>query len=156
MNTIFKYNNKYWLFGTLNGKDADNKLYIYISDTLLGPYFSHSKNPVKTGLNGTRPAGNIIEVDGALYRPSQNCMYTYGESITINKVNLLDETAYEEEFYMVLSINKKNKNNKGMHGLHTINIAGDVMVVDGTRWRFSLSTKFRQLSMKIRAKLFKK
>lgn len=147
--TIFKYNNKYWLFATLNGIDADNKLYIYFSDSLLGTYIPHAKNPVKTGITSTRPAGNLIEVDGVFYRPSQNSKYTYGGSITINRLLFLDESDFKEEFYMSIYINGKRKSNRGMHGIHTLNCVDDTIVVDGTKWRFSLTIKLKQISDKL-------
>ena len=38
--TILKYKNKYWLFGTLIGKDSDNKLYIFFSNNFWALYSS--------------------------------------------------------------------------------------------------------------------
>jgi hypothetical protein len=146
--TIIQYDNMYWLFGTQKGIDEDSKLYLYFSDKLTGPYTAHPKNPVKTGLTASRPAGNLIEVDGILYRPSQNSKYTYGGSITINKIRRLTEFDFDEEFYMSIEINSKNKFNKGMHAIHTLNSTGDVIVVDGTKWRFSPIIKLKQIRMK--------
>jgi hypothetical protein len=83
-------------------------------------------------------------------------MYTYGESITINKINVLNESEFTEEFYMTISINKKNRDNRGMHGIHTINFIDDIMVVDGTKWRFSPITKLKQLALKFGVKRIKK
>ncbi len=150
--TICRHNDTYWLFGTINGKDADNKLYIYYSDSLLGNYTPHPANPVRTGLVGTRPAGKIIEVDGQLYRPAQNSRYTYGESITVNRITKLTETDYEEDFHMTIALNRKNKNNRKMHGIHTINHLDDIIVVDGTVWRFSIPVKMKQLRLKLGTK----
>lgn len=103
------------------------------------------------GLTASRPAGNLIEVDGVWYRPSQNSKYTYGGSITINKLLFLSETEYKEEFYMSVYLNKRKKCNRGMHGIHTINGIDDTIVVDGTQWRFSPSIKLKQ----VRDKFFK-
>jgi len=135
--TIIKYNEKYWLLGTLYGKDPHNKLYIYYSDNLLGPYTPHPENPVKTSLNGTRPAGDFIKIDGTIFRPAQNCENQYGESITINKVNTLNEFKFEEEPYMLISIDRKKHNNKNIYTFHTINVIGDLIAVDGSKWTFS-------------------
>jgi hypothetical protein len=146
--TIVSYKGKYWLLATIRGKDADNKLYIFYADNLTGPYTAHAKNPVKAGLTGTRPAGNMIEVDGELYRPAQNCRYTYGESITINKITELSETDFKEERHMTVKINRYNKLNRGIHGIHTINSLDNIIVVDGTRWRFSIVTKLRQIALR--------
>lgn len=135
--TILKCKNKYWIFATISERDNDSKLYVFFSDSLLGPYTSHPRNPIKSGLNGTRSAGNFIEVDGVIYRPTQNCQNIYGESITINKITELTETNVAEEPYMNISINRKNKHNCGIHTIHTINVMNNIIVVDGLHWTFS-------------------
>lgn len=138
--TIIKYKNKYWMFGTLIGKNADNKLYIFYSKNLLGPYIPHGGNPVKNSLNGSRPAGNFIVIDNVIYRPSQNCKNQYGESITINEVKILDELNFVEEPYMLICPTIKNqitKDNDKILTFHTINVVDDTIVVDGIRWTFS-------------------
>lgn len=141
--TILKYNGKYWVFGTSAGVNARKQLFIFFADNILGPYKPHSKNPVTDSLNGSRPAGQFIDVDGTVYRPAQNCSNRYGESITINKVNWLDEFNYEEEPYMLISINKKNKRNAGIHSIHTINACGDMVVVDGEMRAFYPFSKLK-------------
>jgi hypothetical protein len=141
--TILKYNEKYWIFGSLSEIDivrdkiTDYKLHIFFSDNLMGPYVPHPVNPVKSGLNNVRSAGNFIEVDNILYRPSQNCKNEYGESMEINKVITLSETDFSEEPYLNISINKKNRNNSGMHTIHTINTRDKLIVVDGLKWTFA-------------------
>ena len=146
--TIVKYKNKYWLFGTLLGADADSKLHIFYADQLLGPYTAHQGNPVKSGIDSARPAGNIMEIDGVLYRPAQNSTYTYGGSMVLNKITVLSEKEFVEEFYMILQVDKKNNCNRGMHAMHTINYIEDTIVVDGTRWVFSPALKWKQWGMK--------
>jgi hypothetical protein len=134
--TILKHDNKYWLFGTLAGKDSHSKLYVYISDNLLGPYSPHPANPVKSSSRSSRPAGNFIRVDGAIFRPSQNCEKIYGESITINKINTLNEFSFDEEEFMTLSANGSNFNKK-IRTIHTINVLDDIITIDGIKWTFS-------------------
>ena len=135
--TIIKKDGKYWLFGSIGNNVDGYKLYVYFSDNLLGLYSPHPENPIKEGLNGTRPAGNFIEVDGNIYRPAQNCERVYGESMTINKVTVLNENEVTEEFYMTVTINRKARSNFGMHAIHTINTFNDIIVVDGIRWTFA-------------------
>jgi hypothetical protein len=141
--SILKHDDKYWIFGTISEIDPDTdqitdyKLCVFFSYSLLGPYNAHPGNPIKFGLNGTRQAGNFIEVDGIIYRPAQNCEKQYGESITINKVTELNEINVAEEPYMNISINRKNRSNYGMHTIHTINSMDDLIVVYGIRWTFS-------------------
>lgn len=149
--TILKYSNKYWLFGTINGRDSHNKLYIFFSENLLGPYTAHPGNPVKNSLKSSRPAGNFIEIDGVIYRPSQNCENSYGESLTINKINRLDETSFEEEPYMFIKINGDNLRKNNIHTIHTFNIIDDIIAVDGKKWTFSPLNqwKFHSINKKL-------
>lgn len=140
--TFFKHNDKYWLFGTLQGKESHNKLYIFYSDNLFGPYKPHPMNPVKNSLNGSRSAGNIIEVDGSYYRPSQNCKIQYGESITINKITVLNENIFEELPYMIIKIDHNKPSNRNIFTIHTINVLDNIIAVDGSKWTFSPSAQW--------------
>ena len=139
--TIFKHNNKFWLFATLADHKFDHsKLYIYYADSLFGEYKPHKKNPVKQGLNGTRPAGNIIVVDNEIYRPAQNCKEYYGKSITINKIITLNENEFKEEDYLQITAEKKGVYSEG---IHTINFLDDIIVVDGIKMIFMPLKKMR-------------
>lgn len=131
--SILKYDNRYWIFGTLLDHGKSNRLYIYYSDHLFGQYQPHAGNPVKDNLDASRGAGSIFDVDGKYYRPSQNCSNYYGESITINKIVKLSPTEYEEEKYMVIS---PNKNQDFKFGIHTINGMGNFIVADGIKGHF--------------------
>jgi hypothetical protein len=142
--TILKFDNRYWLFATLFGDTFNSDLHIYYSDSLLGPYTPHAGNPVKKNLNGSRPAGNFIEVDGHIYRPAQNCTNYYGESITINKVTALSTGEFSEEEYMVIQPNRKDEFN---YGIHTLNVVDDVIIVDGQKSYFQ---PVQQLTRKLK------
>ena len=142
--TILKYDNRYWLFATLLGDTMHSDLQIFYADNLFGPYTAHAGNPVKKDMNGSRPAGNFIEVDGAIYRPAQNCSNYYGESITINKINTLTTTDFQEEEYMVIG---SNKNDEFNYGIHTLNVVDNIIVVDGQKGYFE---PVQQLSRKLK------
>jgi hypothetical protein len=131
--TVLKNDGKYWLFATQLGKDQYTKLYIYYADDFFGPYKPHAQNPVKNSIDGSRPAGHFIKVDGEIYRPSQNCGKFYGESIAIQKIIKLTATEYEEVLHMEIKPDKKSSYNMG---IHTINTAGEYIVVDGQKGYF--------------------
>ena len=139
--TIFKYEEKYWLFATLANSPFDNsRLYIYYADSLFGTYIPHLKNPVKVGLNGTIPAGNLFMIDGEIYRPAQNCEDYYGKSLTINKITKLNEYEFSEETSLEITAEKDGLFNEG---LHTINILDDIIVVDGIKMIFKPLKKWQ-------------
>lgn len=131
--TILKRDNKYWLFCTLLGDNLHSDLHIFYSDSLFGPYIPHQGNPVRQDMNGSRPAGNFITVDGEVYRPAQNCRNYYGESITINKLTTLSTTEFSEEEYMIIRANPGDEFN---YGIHTLNVVDDVIIVDGQKSYF--------------------
>jgi hypothetical protein len=134
---IIKHEGKYWLFGTIFENRMNYKLHIFHSDSLLGMYTPLRSNPVKKGLNGNRAAGNFINVDGVIYRPTQNCSGMYGESITINRIKVLTENLFSEEPYMTIRINEVNRTEHNIHTIHTINSFNGLIVVDGMKWTFS-------------------
>jgi hypothetical protein len=142
--TIIKFENKYWLFATMLGEGYNSDLHIFYSDSLTGPYSPHAANPVKRSLTGSRPAGNFIQVDGIIYRPSQNCSNYYGESMTINKITKLTTSEFLEEEYMVIT---PNKNDEFNYGIHTINVVDDTIIVDGQKSYFQ---PVQQLSRKLK------
>jgi hypothetical protein len=131
--TIIKKEETYWLFCTIPGEGKHSELHLYYSSSLLGPYTPHNTNPVKKDPSGSRPAGSIIEVDGELYRPAQNCRHYYGQSIVIQKIVELTEDNFREEFYMEI---KPSGNSAFSYGWHTINGHGNCTVIDGQRLHF--------------------
>jgi len=142
--TILKHEDKYWIFGIIAEGDTNYKLHLFHADNLLGPYSPHKKNPVRDGLNGTRPAGNFVEVDGILYRPAQNCMNGYGESITVYRITELNEENISEEPYMDITINRKNSKNRAIHSIHTLNQTGNILAVDGEQWTLAPMKQLRK------------
>jgi hypothetical protein len=135
--SIIKIGDKYWLMGIIPVGETDYKLHLFHSASLLGPYTPHRKNPVRSGLDGTRPAGNFILVDGTLYRPAQNCSKGYGESMVINRIIEISEDNLVEEPCMKISIDRSIRSNRKVHSMHTINQTGKILVVDGEQWTFA-------------------
>lgn len=131
--TILKKDGKYWLFASMLGKGVFSELHIFFADTLFGLYHAHALNPVKNNINGARPAGNFIEVDGEIYRPAQNCGEYYGKSITIQKVTKLTTDNFEEEAYMHIGAENYHEFNMG---IHTINSVQNYLVIDAQKGHF--------------------
>jgi hypothetical protein len=131
---IFFHKEKFWIFYTTCA-GADYELNIAFSDSLLGEFKDHPKNPVKLDKISARSAGNIFVANGEIYRPSQNCSDSYGGSIVINRITKLDEENFSEEFVQEL---KPDLQSEYCYGLHTISQCGNVTLVDGRRKIFTL------------------
>lgn len=141
--TFLKHNGKYWVFGMQRSKDNRDmyESWVYHADELDGQYISHIQNPCKVSLKGTRPAGDFIRINGDVYRPVQDCEKEYGKSIIINKLKKICESSIEEDYHMTIEI-KNKKQNKGVTRIHTLNMADNIVIVDGHRKVFSLTKLF--------------
>jgi Glycosyl hydrolases family 43 len=131
--SIFRYNNKWWLFATT---PANNILNLYYADDLMGEWKAHPMNPVvKFNTHISRPGGKIIIYKGKPYRFTQDCEPYYGIQIFAFEITELTEKTYSEKIVSkkpILTKSGKGWNAAGMHhiDLHKI---GDkwIAIVDG-------------------------
>ncbi|KAL2943244.1 Glycosyltransferase family protein 64 protein C5 [Bienertia sinuspersici] len=98
---LVKYGTKYWIFGSDHssfGAIKNGRLEIWYSDSPLGPWKPHKKNPIYNTERsfGARNGGRPFVYDGSLYRVGQDCGETYGKQIRIFKVEILTEQEYKE------------------------------------------------------------
>lgn len=98
---IMEYESRYWLFGSDHSRVSTKKngeLEIWYSNSPLGPWKQHKKNPVyntdkKTGArNGGRP----FVYNGNVYRPGQDDGETYGKRVRVFKIEVLTPYKYKE------------------------------------------------------------
>ena len=126
--TIFEHDDRWWLFAsrpvpqTLVG----DELYLYHAPTPLGPWTAHLQNPVRAGVDGSRPAGVPFRALGALVRPAQVGAPHYGAAVRFWQVETLTPERYSERDLgsLVPAWSKQ------VVGYHTINSAGHVTVGD--------------------------
>jgi hypothetical protein len=126
-NTIVRHNGLWWLFCTHKSRDSSLNLFLYHARDLLGPWQPHVANPVKTDVRSCRPAGMPFLSGGELYRPAQDCARAYGDAITFNRVTVLTEHDFSEEF---VSRFHRDTASKASHGAHTISYSEGMMAID--------------------------
>ncbi|KNA10900.1 hypothetical protein SOVF_140050 isoform A [Spinacia oleracea] len=98
---LVKHGAKYWIFGSDHSSFSavrNGRLEIWYSDSPLGPWKPHKKNPIHNTERsyGARNAGRPFLYDGVLYRVGQDCEETYGKRIRTFKVEVLTEKEYKE------------------------------------------------------------
>lgn len=128
--TVFYHKGKWWMFTSIvenEGPCSSDELFLFYSENLLSSQWkSHPRNPIVSDCKTARPAGKIFEIDGRLYRPSQNCSVRYGYGFNINYIELLDEYNYKEE-----TISKvEPKWDKNIIGTHTFNHVNSLHIID--------------------------
>jgi hypothetical protein len=128
--SIIEYDGRWWMFFNAparEGLQAD-ELHLYMARNPLGPWAPHPRNPLKSDVRSSRPAGRPFWREGKLFRPAQNCSIRYGGSIVIHEVRRLDEEGYEE-----VAVSEIRPWHDGITGTHTLNSAEGLTVVDACR-----------------------
>ena len=86
--TLYEQDGTWYLFlaGRLRSQEDYDDLHLLTAASPLGPWRPHPRNPVKSDVHGSRPAGALFEMDGKLYRPAQDGAPSYGHGIIVNEV----------------------------------------------------------------------
>ena len=124
--TLAEIDGQWWMFVSIAEHSIPDELYLFYADSPLGPWTPHPRNPVKSDVRGSRPAGALFNWNDELYRPAQNSSGRYGYGMSINKITRLDREAFSEEEVSSILPNW----NKDLLGTHTLSIAGDLTVID--------------------------
>lgn len=129
---VFRHDGLYWMF-TTNGRAGnwDSNLNLLIAEDLRGPYEPHPQTPVSITLYGSRMAGPILNMNGRLIRPGQNCVNKYGGSLVLHEITTLTPHRYEER---VIGEVRPNPTDEFGEALHTISMLPTQTVVDGLRY----------------------
>jgi len=133
-NTLIERDGMFWLFNTDRDDGPFSKLRVWFARDLRGPWKPHPANPVKENIASARPAGTPFQIDGEMYRPSQDCSTGYGGSVVLNRILRLTTTEYLEEPAAVVP---PFRDGPHRHGVHTLAAAGDRTLVDGKRFAFN-------------------
>lgn len=125
--TLHRHEGRWYLFANVSegGASTCDDLFLFVSDTLQGPFLPHPANPVVADVRCARPAGRLFEHGGRLVRPAQNCGPSYGAAISFREVTALSPTRYEERPLGRLAIPAP-----GVDGCHTYNVVQGLEVLD--------------------------
>ena len=139
---LFEWDGRFWLAYTDIALGAFDNLCLLHAPALEGPWQPHANNPVKVDVTSARMAGGLFWQHGALYRPAQNCLQTYGGSVLLQRVLHCSPTAFAEEMVREL---RPDPSGPCPDGMHTLSAWGPRTLVDGKRLVFSL----RSVKMKL-------
>ena len=96
--TLERIGDLWWLFVNIavEGASTNDELHLFYATTPLGPWQPHRRNPVKSDVRSSRPAGKLFHWKAALYRPAQDSSVAYGHAISINRIERLSASEFEE------------------------------------------------------------
>jgi hypothetical protein len=130
--TLFERECRWWMFVAFKrGLLSFNRdLFVFSAETPFSTKWkAHPANPVVRELASARPAGRTFNLDGKLYRPSQNCLVRYGYSLNVNEVIVLDPQSYQER----LVTEVKPDWGQGIRANHHIDWHAGLLVMDAQR-----------------------
>jgi len=147
--SVVKRADGWWLFASMRtnpGYSLSEELYAFRSDSLVSDAWKpHSGNPVATDVRNLRCAGKIFEIDGRLFRPSQDCAGGYGKAVVIHEITALAEGEFREEPRVAIPARAL----RGLATLHTYNSHGADVVIDGQLRRSRLVVLWARLLRKL-------
>lgn len=132
--TLHEHGGRWYLFTSISeyGGSSWDELFLFVSETPLGPWRPHPMNPIVSDVRCARPGGPLFRREGVVYRPGQNSERSYGQSLAVLEVTELTPERYSERLAYRIEPNWLPR----IQGCHTITMAGDMMVLDcrTTRW----------------------
>jgi hypothetical protein len=144
--TLFRHDDRYWIACADLDVGPHDSLCLLHATRLEGPWQPHRLHPVRIDIRGARPAGAVFGIDGALFRPGQNCTATYGGGITVHRIDLLTPDDYRETAVASL---QPDPGGPFPHGLHTLVSDGTRTWVDGKRFVFDWTSLWHKLRRRI-------
>lgn len=126
--TLVCHDGLFWLFGTPSSPDqsTQDELFAFFSTRLYGPWEAHPRNPIKSDVRSSRPAGRFLKHGGRLLRPAQDCSSSYGGGLVWCEVLELTRTEYRER-----ELRRWSGSDLGhFDGVHTYDANGEWEVVD--------------------------
>jgi len=133
--TLYFKDGYWWMFGNHsdnNRADRWDECHLYFTEDFRdGNWQSHPCNPISNDVREARPAGAIIEKDGKLFRPSQNCSHHYGYGFNIFEILTMTPENYEERLVSRITPDWDDQ----IVGTHTYNRVGSLNVIDAIKMR---------------------
>jgi len=135
---------KWWLFTNMrehvSGSSNDDLFLFYSEDLQRGHWTAHPCNPIVSDVTRARPAGNIFEHEGNLYRPAQDCSVRYGFGIRIQEILKISESEYVEREAAFIHPRRGGR----MLAMHSYSRAGRIVFSDALHERWRLFAALRR------------
>ncbi|KAL6980266.1 Glucosamine inositolphosphorylceramide transferase 1 [Sarracenia purpurea var. burkii] len=133
---IINHQGKYWLFGSDHsgiGTRKNGQLQIWYSNSPLGPWKPHAKNPIYNldKSMGARNGGRPFVYNGNLYRFGQDCGETYGRRLRLFKVEVLTKDEFRE-IEVPMGLEEPNKGRNAWNGARYHHL--DVQQLSSGEW----------------------
>ena len=131
--SLFFYEGMWFLLYCKLGHE--NNLFLKINSKLKEGWGEVDEVLVNQDPFNSQNGGRIIDINGNLFRVSQNCSKIYGESIVVNAIDQLSNESYNESIFHEFKLKSKT-----VSCCHTLNSCGDITLIDRRRERYYLKS----------------
>lgn len=147
---LFEFDGRCWIAYTDLALGTQDNLCLQHAPRLEGPWEPHALNPVKVDIGAARMAGNPFWHAGALYRPAQDCLRTYGAAVVVHRIEVLTPERFVE-----VAVRRIEPDAHGAcpDGLHTLSAWGGRTLIDGKRMVVNPRVLARKLARRLPAAL---
>lgn len=135
--TFYYQDDIIYLFFTLRG-NPNSLLHVYTSRDIEGNFVRHPSSPISTANVNSRCGGTLVSNKGELFLKTQDCHLNYGNSLSINKIEL-------DPYSITINTNTQSICFNGFNGPHTVNSFSDLIVYDYYTEVFSLKSLYYKI-----------
>jgi hypothetical protein len=138
--SIFRHDDRWWLFTETNPDHQFDTLRLYCADELLGPWIEHPASPIVQGNpHISRPGGRVVRYKGKMIRYAQDCSPEYGIQVRAFEILVLSPEHYQEREVQsepILAPSGQGWNAAGMHHIdpHEMPDGTWIACVDGRKF----------------------
>lgn len=133
--TLLHRDGRWWLFSGIcdhEGFNSHDELHLFSATDLFSSRWErHPESAVVLDARCSRPAGGLLEHEGRLLRPAQDCSQGYGYAVQLMDVTTLDERRYAERPFARLEPGFS----PGVRGVHSLAHVPGLTVVDAKRYQ---------------------
>jgi len=127
--TPFLHEGRWYFFTTATLPGRAYVSLLFVAEALDAPWRLHPASPLTGDAAIARGAGRIVRRNGSLIRPVQDCLVSYGYSMTLREIVRLSPTLLEERPGEAILPSW----HRGLSGTHTFSSAGPALALDGLR-----------------------
>ncbi len=129
--SIFRYDNKWWLFTETNPNVKHDTLRLYYAADLIGPWLEHPMSPIIEGnAHIARPGGKVLVINNKVIRYAQNCYPYYGTEVRAFEITALTTMSYNEREVGQNPVLMPSGHGWNACGMHHV----DAHLLDDGRW----------------------
>lgn len=121
---IFKKDSIYYLFTSFQKNWMYYQELYMTGDLLNGEFVCHPKSPVCVNNEFGRNAGSLINVNGKLFRVTQDCHADYGDNVSLMEIDVLSPDDYREHVFRRKVLPNNTIFNQGGHQLNVARFKG--------------------------------